>query len=54
MKIKGQISISSMIEDGCTNEEIIAHFKTVKVTNRELNHIRKRNEEWEMDHIMMR
>ena len=50
--IKNPVSISSMIEDGCTDEEIAEHFKDM--TPHKVKVIRERNAQWKMDHIMMK
>jgi len=50
--IKNPVSISSMIEDGYSDEEIAKRFKGI--TSRKVNAIRTRNTQWKMDGIMMR
>ena len=50
--IKNPVSISSMIEDGCNDEEIAEHFKDI--TPNKVKIIRERNAQWKMDNIMMR
>lgn len=50
--IKNPVSISSMIEDGCNDEEIAERFKDV--TPRKVKAIRERNAQWRLDGIMMK
>ena len=50
--IKNPVSISSMIEDGYSDEEIAKHFKDI--TPRKVKAIRVRNDQWKMDGIMMK